>query len=363
FCRKLLNKYMSELKDYILADMSKEELERLVFDFQNLIEIGISLSSNLEFSSLVESILYICIGQMLVDKVAMFLHVNLDNEDLNLYMERGFNINQEWKIPEKSAMLQYFYKKSDIIVGDIIEELMGEDEETAELFSILKPEIVIPLFSKNALNGLIFMSRKIMETPYTAKDILFLEKLSKFASIAVENSRLYRMATIDRMTGLFIHHYFKERLAEELKRAERNKKDLTLLMLDIDHFKRVNDTYGHLNGDTVLKIIASIIHQNIRVFDMASRYGGEEFAVILTDTDEELGLKIAERLRAKVEEADFDLNGTKIKVTISIGVAQFNPEVDDSADSIIARADMALYQAKNTGRNRVCCNSKDCRSK
>jgi hypothetical protein len=93
---------------------------------------------------------------MLVDKVAMFLHVNLDNEGLNLYMERGFNINQEWKIPEKSAMLQYFYKKSDIIVGDIIEELMGEDEETAELFSILKPEIVIPLFSKNALNGLIF---------------------------------------------------------------------------------------------------------------------------------------------------------------------------------------------------------------
>jgi diguanylate cyclase (GGDEF)-like protein len=90
------------------------------------------------------------------------------------------------------------------------------------------------------------------------------------------------------MTGLFIHHYFKERLAEELKRAERNKKDLTLLMLDIDHFKRVNDTYGHLNGDTVLKIIASIIHQNIRVFDMASRYGGEEFAVILTDTDESL---------------------------------------------------------------------------
>ena len=109
---------MSELKDYILADMSKEELERLVFDFQNLIEIGISLSSNLEFSSLVESILYICIGQMLVDKVAMFLHVNLDNEDLNLYMERGFNINQEWKIPEKSAMLQYFYKKSDIIVKE-----------------------------------------------------------------------------------------------------------------------------------------------------------------------------------------------------------------------------------------------------
>lgn len=344
---------MSETRVYTFSDMERADLEKMIFDLQNLIEIALSLSSNLEFDSLVESLLYICIGQMLVDKVSLFLHVNFENDDLNLYMSRGYNLPPEIKISEKSKLLNHFRNNWNIIDSNKAKELMSDDPYTSEIYPLLLPEIIIPLRSKNALNGLIILSKKIMDAPYTDQEFLFLDKLSKFASIAVENSRLYRMATLDRMTGLFIHHYFQERLVEEIKRAERTGNPLTLLMADLDHFKEVNDRYGHPQGDIVLKGIASIIHQNIRSFDIPSRYGGEEFAVILADTDISSASHIAERLRKKINEAVYKTDRGDIKISISIGIAQYNPEIDLNSKDLIKRADTALYSAKAKGRNRV----------
>ena len=344
---------MSETRVYTFSDMERADLEKMIFDLQNLIEIALSLSSNLEFDSLVESLLYICIGQMLVDKVSLFLHVNFENDDLNLYMSRGYTLPPEIKISEKSKLLNHFRNNWNIIDSNKAKELMCDDPYTSEIYPLLLPEIIIPLRSKNALNGLIILSKKIMDAPYTDQEFLFLDKLSKFASIAVENSRLYRMATLDRMTGLFIHHYFQERLVEEIKRAERTGNPLTLLMADLDHFKEVNDKYGHPQGDIVLKGIASIIHQNIRSFDIPSRYGGEEFAVILADTDISSASHIAERLRKKINEAVYKTDRGEIKIYISIGIAQYNPEIDLSSKDLIKRADTALYSAKAKGRNRV----------
>ncbi len=344
---------MPEPRNYTLADLERADLEKIIFDLQNLIEIALSLSSNLEFDSLVESLLYICIGQMLVDKVALFLHVNFENEDLSLYMSRGYTLSTQIKINEKSKLLNYFRANGEIINAKAAKELMANDPYTYDLYELLLPEIVIPLRSKNTLNGLIFMSKKIMETEFTEQEFLFLDKLSKFASIAVENSRLYRMATLDRMTGLFIHHYFQERLTEEIKRSERTENPLTLLMADLDFFKDINDKYGHPQGDIILKGTANIIHQNIRSFDIPSRYGGEEFAIILADTDISAAAHIAERLRKRIEEAVYKHNSTDISITISIGIAQFNPKIDTVSGDLIKRADCALYEAKARGRNRV----------
>jgi len=333
--------------------MERADLEKMIFDLQNLIEIALSLSSNLEFDSLVESLLYICIGQMLVDKVSLFLHVNFENDDLNLYMSRGYTLPPEIKISEKSKLLNHFRNNWNIIDSNKAKELMADDPYTSEIYPLLLPEIIIPLRSKNALNGLIILSKKIMDSPYTEQEFLFLDKLSKFASIAVENSRLYRMATLDRMTGLFIHHYFQERLVEEIKRAERTGNPLTLLMADLDHFKDVNDKYGHPQGDIILKGTANIIHQNIRSFDIPSRYGGEEFAVILADTDIISASHIAERLRKKIDEAVYTADGEEIKISISIGIAQYDSKLDLNSKDLIKRADTALYTAKAKGRNRV----------
>jgi len=347
---------MTESHNPLIEKMSGEELEKMVFDLHNLIEIALSLSSNLQFESLVESLLYICIGQMIVDKVAIFLHTNFENEDLNIYMSRGYTISDTVKISEKSLLLEYLRVNNGIVNADKARILMTEDQGCCELYNILLPEIIIPLKSKNSLNGLIFLSKKIMGTPYTEQEFIFLDKLSKFASIAVENSRLYRMATLDRMTGLYIHHYFKERLAEEIKRSDRTEAPLTLIMADIDHFKQINHTYGHQQGDIILKEIAVIMHQNIRSFDIASRYGGEEFAIILTETDLDTGYHIAERLRKKIEQHKFTGEKDPIQVTISVGLAQYFPAIDSDEKSLIKRADIALYSAKSQGRNLVITN-------
>ena len=336
-----------------LAEMNREELEKMVFDLQNLLEIAMSLSSTLDFDNLMESILYICIGQMIVDEVAIFLNVNLENEELKIYMQKGYTLNEEITISENSRLIKHLKTDCSILDKERAREIMQTAPETALIHKSLLPEVIIPLKSKNSINGLIFLGKKLIDASYTPDEIRFLHQLSRFASIAVENSRLYRMATLDRMTGLYVHHYFQERLAEELKRSERSKTPLTLIMADLDNFKIINDTYGHQPGDIILKDIAKIIHDNIRSFDIAARYGGEEFAVILTDTEIESALHIAERLRKKVEETVFEGAPVPLRITISIGISQFDPKKDKNKDSLIRKADMALYKAKADGKNMV----------
>ena len=138
------------------------------------------------------------------------------------------------------------------------------------------------------------------------------------------------------------------RLNEEILKAKRYNTPLSIIYFDIDHFKQINDTYGHKKGDFILKEVSKIILQNIRKTDIFGRWGGEEFIIILPFTDLENALILAEKLRKKIEEHDFD----GINITISFGVTEL--KIDDNADTLINRADEALYKAKNKGRNRVC---------
>ena len=344
---------MKSIKKIDISESDKENLEKVIFDLQNLIEIALSLSSNLEFDSLIEAILYICIGHMIVDKVAIFLNSDIDSNEFTLHIHRGYTLESDLIIEPNSKLLTHLYSHCDIINFAKAKELMLSDPQTKDIYEKLEPEIILPLKSKISINGLIFLGKKIMKTPYTVQNLQFLEKMAKFASIAVENSRLYRMATLDRMTGLYVHHYFQERLSEEVKRVGRSNVPLTLLMSDLDHFKDINDTYGHYQGDIILKGVARVISQNIRGFDIASRYGGEEFAIILTETDIDEALIIAERLRKKVEEEIYHNEITDIKITISIGLAQYNSKVDKSSIDLIKRSDSALYLAKKRGRNMI----------
>jgi len=170
--------------------------------------------------------------------------------------------------------------------------------------------------------------------------------LAKFAAIAVENSRIYLMSTLDRMTRLYIHHYFQERLLEEVKWSQRKGTPISLIMMDIDHFKIFNDTYGHQQGDIVLKETARLIRENIRNIDIPARYGGEEFAVILPDTNIESAEMIAGRIRKEIEAYKFSGQDKPLSVTISLGVAQLNLAKDSGKMDLIRRADEALYRAK-----------------
>lgn len=191
----------------------------------------------------------------------------------------------------------------------------------------------------------------------------FLAHLGVIASFCIENTvnraRLLRSGFTDVLTGWHNRRYLTVRLAEELARARRDQHGVVCLMLDVDHFKKVNDTWGHAAGDAVLRELAQRIEGQVRASDVAARYGGEEFVVLLPNTLVESAQLLAERIRGAISVSDFDLpNGKSVNITVSIGIAEVHPQSDDEdlktlGDSLIARADVALYAAKSAGRDRV----------
>ena len=175
-------------------------------------------------------------------------------------------------------------------------------------------------------------------------------------ALGLQRISLYRKvqesATHDGLTGLLVRRYFRERFEDEIIRAQRRSSPLAFLMVDLDHFKTVNDTYGHLVGDVVLREAASHIRACVREMDLLSRYGGEEFAIALPESGRALGLQVAERIRRLLEESRIRAYDEEVRITVSIGVS-FYPEDGSSAEELVERADQALYCAKAQGRNRT----------
>ena len=166
------------------------------------------------------------------------------------------------------------------------------------------------------------------------------------------HEEIYRLTTVDGLTQIFNKRYFAEALDREIARASRYRRELSLVMFDLDHFKEVNDTHGHLAGDSVLKTLAHTIKTRIRTEDIFARYGGEEFAIILPEIDGHNAHQFAEKIRRIVETTEFRFEGTKIPVTISMGVATLDLE-EPAAAALIKRSDERLYEAKSAGRNCV----------
>ena len=167
-----------------------------------------------------------------------------------------------------------------------------------------------------------------------------------------EVETLKQQVVRDSMTQLFNHQHFRQLLQSEIARAERYKRPLSQIFGDIDHFKAINDTFGHLAGDRVIKALATKIKRETRESDHAARYGGEEFAIILTETTSEGARVIAERLRSEIEAMEIIFEDQSIAVTLSFGIASMPVNTNASIDELIGRADKALYQAKAKGRNR-----------
>ncbi|MCO4810078.1 MAG: sensor domain-containing diguanylate cyclase [Gammaproteobacteria bacterium] len=191
----------------------------------------------------------------------------------------------------------------------------------------------------------------------------FLAHMGVIASFCIENvinrARLLRSGFTDVLTGWHNRRYLTVRIGEELARARRDRTRLVCLMLDVDHFKQVNDTWGHAAGDVVLQELAQRIESQVRASDVAARYGGEEFVVLLPGTDVASALKLAERIRMAIASSPIGLPcGEEVIITASIGIAEVSPGPNDKdlktlGDSLIARADVALYAAKSAGRDQV----------
>ena len=212
--------------------------------------------------------------------------------------------------------------------------------------------IAMPLSSidKEVLGLIVIINR---EGGFTQndEDMLFNFSFQAFQAITMQQE-IMRYATTDGLTGLHNHRVFREKLHEEIDRSRRYNRDISLLMLDIDHFKKFNDTYGHQAGDTVLKAVSELIRNNIRNTDFGARYGGEEFAVILPETSGPQARIVAERLRTSIAGHICNFGGEQQRVTVSLGYATF-PKDADTDEMLIKRADESLYASKHHGRNRV----------
>ncbi|MBT8087958.1 MAG: sensor domain-containing diguanylate cyclase [Gammaproteobacteria bacterium] len=222
---------------------------------------------------------------------------------------------------------------------------------------------IIPLTHRGQLIGSINLCSEDPERFTAGHATDFMQHLGVIASYCIENvtnrARMMRSGFTDVLTGWHNRRYLNVRLHEELARARRDGTGLVCLMLDIDHFKRVNDNWGHAAGDEALREIAQRIESQVRASDVAARYGGEEFIVLMPDTDIGSALLLSERIREAVSGTPMDLpNGESLTITASIGIARVQPAPESSdlkniGDSLIARADVALYAAKAAGRDRA----------
>ncbi len=333
--------------------------EKRLYDLQQLLEVARSLCSTLDYPTLIESILYTCMCQMRVLGAGIFVLDDFETEAYSLsnnYTGMDLDSQIDYTIPMASPLVDLLNEKEKVFtVRDLQRKL--PDEKLDQIYS-LKPSLIVPLFQKNRMNGILLLGERMDlgdGTSYSDYDIKQILNISSLASMAINNAALLERSSTDMMTRLKLKYFFFNQLTDRLDLAYAQGLPIGVIMFDIDHFKSFNDTHGHTCGDYVLTTVAKVIKNSIRSQDMASRYGGEEFTVMLPNTLKEDAMQVAERIRSNIENMEFNYEGQIVKVTISGGVSVFDKEENPvtSAKEFVIQADKALYVSKTSGRNRI----------
>ena len=282
---------------------------------------------------------------------ASLMIVDEQSGELVLKGCKGIDLGTEkigWRIKVGELIAGWVVKEGEaLVVSDIDNDPRFKAHAKPSRYKT-KSFISLPLKSDSHVIGVINVTDKLARTNiFTEEDLRYLTIIAHQTAAQIENIKLYEklssFAITDSLTGLFNHRYFQERIHSEILRAERYKHALSLIMFDIDSFKLYNDKYGHLEGDRILKQVAGILKLRSRQVDVVCRYGGEEFMIILPDTDTNGAKIMAEKIRKAIGE---------IKLSVSAGIADFEKGL--SKDDLILHADKALYKAKAEGKNKVC---------
>lgn len=340
-----------EKKDILEEELkkTKQYFQSMMQDLYALHNYSLDISSTLDIKSLGEKISNAFRGLSGATRSALFLWEEGEGK-FSLLNQFNFNFSEDISI-EESKIFGFLESCSFSIIAEdsyqpnnpfcfIIDESLK-----------LKNYIVLPLVSKDKVFGLMILadiSGSVLPSNKHLQTIL--TSLCDQAAIAIYNASLYRYAIYDGLTRLFRGSHFQERLKQEMSRVARTGDKLTLIIADIDNFKKINDTFGHIEGDRILREVAKTIRTKIRTSDIAGRYGGEEFVVLLPDTDIKGGVFVAETIRKNISETIKTSDGNP--VTASFGVATFSDDMKTPSD-FVKVADEALYKAKQTGKNRV----------
>ncbi len=355
----------------------------------SLLKIGLRLTAERDLDRLLRTIIEETTAVMDADRSSLFL-IDVERGEMWAKIAQGVEVI-EIRFPVGVGVAGTVGRTGEIInIPDAYADRRFNPEFDRKTGFRTKSILCAPLRNTHGeIIGAIQVLNK-STGPFGSEDEILLTALSSHAAVAIENADLYRRLSVlnlslerkveertaelsavnerlsalnreleeisitDALTKVYNRRYFTERLRQEIKRVSRYGPTVSLLMIDIDYFKKVNDTWGHQAGDTVLAGVAGLIKGGLRVTDLLARYGGEEFCLLATGTDQAGAQVLAERVRSLVQSTVFEHGGNTIAVTVSIGVSTWEPSLRDDQEELVRRADTALYRAKEQGRNRVC---------
>jgi diguanylate cyclase (GGDEF)-like protein len=326
-------------------------LEKRVYDLRNLIDIGIGLVSVLDSKNLLDSILSVCISHFFVDRAALILPDDENMHEFRMHSSRGY---------DRSVTSQKVFFMRESPIGSFLESSTRplEYAELAKNFKlkndieklrVFDPWLLIPLIANHSLSGLLVFGKKITHELTSAIEWEILKGFAHFAAVAVENSRMHRLAALDTVTRIYSSQYFHEVLADEIMRSKRYEKHISLLLIGIDHFGEFADKHGAKSAEQLVKGCASTLRNYLRNTDILGRHEKGSFAVLLTETDTEGALLVADRVLKKIDESSFPTDNESVHATVSIGMAHFNPEIDSCREIFLQRIEKALEESQRKG--------------
>ena len=267
------------------------------------------------------------------------------------YIHRGEELRLEERLPVGPGFVDWTLKTlRPLLIRDILEEGRALPFPPVLHDPSIRSILMVPLIVEQKGTGIMGVVDP-EQGRYDINRLSVFTTIAQQAAVAIENARHYHKATVDELTGLYVRHHFMQRISDERTRSQRYRSPFALLMLDLDTFKEINDRHGHNAGDRFLRLVADAIRQSLRASDIACRWGGDEFCVLLPQAHVEAARGTAERIRKGIEALSATLPG--IRATASIGIATYPNDFDGNLDDLVRRADQALYRAKREGRNRV----------
>jgi len=348
---KLIKQIDDELHQLILTQEMRLKEQRILNSISHILNRSLTLSELLKTSlNLVSKVLNADRGFVVIK--------NAQTELFEITALRHFD-SIEWsndspKRFSQSLIERCFEQNKILFIGDSELNTTLKDLKCVEQGGG-RSVVVIPLVQGTEVVGVIYLDNQQKAHTFNHDQVPFLTTFAAHTSIALHNAVLYKRAVTDDLTQLYTRQFIDEELEREIQNAKHQQHDLSLLILDLDHFKKINDTYGHTTGDEVLINFSSIIKSHLREGDFAGRFGGEEFIVILPHTDISSAQKYAETIRVATESFQINKNHQPISITVSIGVACYQSQHGDNALLLLEDADKALYQAKKQGRNQTIC--------
>jgi diguanylate cyclase (GGDEF)-like protein len=318
------------------------ELSRQVDHLSTLREIGLAISGSLEMTETLAVISNVVQGALDVSRLTIY-ELTPDGEAFRpLVAKYGNDLITRERLEEEST------PRRGTPLGETV-----DSRSVVFVSDVHQSSAYVPLLAKSAPLGVLVLQDPRDGTPFSQDDAGLFQQLGSQIAIAIHNAQLYALAVTDGLTGLYVRRYFDLRMAEEFAQAQRYRRTFSVLLFDIDHFKKFNDTHGHQTGDLVLQQFAGLLQKNTRQSDICCRYGGEEMTIILPETELEEAAVLASKLCTRVSGHVFTgAQEEELSVTTSIGVAEYRDDFSSPADMVRA-ADEALYRAKDSGRNRV----------